>query len=191
MDSRLKRVGGTRLVHLRYSDAPRVARAILDAFDRKATVYSGLSHDTPYVEFVHPNLYTVVVRGDDWKRIFPFLRYGSGRFTPVDPPGIKPPRIPSPQPNRDMEQPPVSPSGSLRSFLDHFDYFEYRKIQGLLTASRLSQEPRRSDQRSTGLGGSDWIPQPRHNDGIDVEVYNRLVDILQQLFPTDFPTKQG
>jgi hypothetical protein len=187
MDSRLQRVGGTRLVRLRYSDAPRVARAILDKFAGKARVLSGISRDTPYVEFVRPNVYTVVVRGDDWRKIFPFLRYGSGAFNPVITPGIPPARIPSPQPNRDRVPPPVNPGTGLRSFLEHFDYFEYQKIQSLLTASRLGQEPGSSSERRVMSGPVDWIPQSQQLDGLDAESYNRLVDILQQLFPTDFP----
>lgn len=191
MDSRLQRIAGTRLVHLRRSDAPRVATAILDYFAGRSKVLSGISHDTPYVELVRPNVYTVLVRGDDWRRIFPFLRYGSGPFTPVEVSGNRPARIPSPQPNRDMEPPPINPGLGLRSFLEHFDHYEYRKIQNLLTSSRLSQEPRPTSDRPQIDPPASWDPPSQQLDGLDAEAYNRLVDILQQLFPADYPTTQG
>lgn len=191
MDSRLQRVGGQRLAHLMYSDAPRVAQAITDAMLGQARVLSGTSHDTPYIEFVRPNMYTVVIRGDDWRIIFPFLRYGSGTYTPVIPPVNPPPRIPSPQPNRLMVPPPVNPGHGLRSFLDNFPFDVYSKIQRLLTASNLTQDqPSRSYKASNPVTSpTPLIPPEQRTDGHQ-EPYNRLVGVLQQLFPTDFPTSQ-
>lgn len=193
MDSRLQRVGGQRLAHLMYSDAPRVAQAITDAMMGRARVLSGMSHDTPYVEFVRPNAYTVVVRGDDWRVIFPFLRYGSGNFTPVVPPPNQPALIPSPQPNRLRQPSPVNPGPGLRSFLENFPFDQYSKIQKLLTVSNLT-----SDRPTPNYLASNPVQPPisltppeQRADGYDsLEPYNHLVGILQQLFPTDYPTSQ-
>jgi hypothetical protein len=163
VDTRLQKVAGKRIVRLRYSDAPKVAQAIVDKMQGKARVLSGMSHDTPYIQFVREGFYSLVIHGEDWRFIFPFIRYGSGFFTPVTPPGVRP-TVPSPQPNRDMPAPPENPGQGLTTFLEHFSYDEYVKIQGLLTSSNLQQ------------GGMD--------------LYSRLVLVLQQLFPTDFPTYQ-
>jgi hypothetical protein len=195
MDSRLQRVGGTRLVHLRYSDAPRVALAIVDAEFGKARVFSGLSHDTLYVEFVRDKFYTVVVRGDDWKRIFPFLRYSDALYKPVIPPANQPPPIPSPQPNRTMQQPPENPAGGLTSFLEGFAFDEYAKIQRLLTTTSVNSTDSLSPPGvplSQATDGVDLIPQKFQTDFSDFRqatMYNSMVALLQQLFPTDFPTR--
>jgi hypothetical protein len=154
----------------------------------RARVLSGLSHDTPYLEFVRQNVYTVVVRGDDWKLIFPFLRYGSGDFTPVIPPPNPPPLIPSPQPQRLRVPSPVNPGKGLRSFLP-FDV--YSKIQRLLTTSNLNEERPVTYKASIPvLPSVPLVPPVQRVDGNAEEPYNRLVGILQQLFPTDFPTSQ-
>jgi len=186
-------MGGTRLTHIRYSDVPRVAQAITDALAGRARVLSGSSH-TPYVEFVRDRAYTVVVRGDDWRKIFPFLRYSSASYRPVIPPGNQPPPIMSPQPNRTMQPPPVSPAGGLQSFLEGFPFDEYSKIQKLLTTINLSSvgQPSPASKPSTPLPDPpSLIPPQQRTDSFsytDTVLYNRLVQVLQQLFPTDFPT---
>jgi len=195
MDSRLQRVGGTRLVHLRYSDAPRVAQALVDALGGRARVLSGQAQDVPYVEFVRDQAYTVVIRGDDWRRIFPFLRYGTSLYRPVDPPPNQPAPIPSPQPNRVMQPPPENPSGGLVSFLEGLPFDEYSKIQDLLTmfaanpleAPAGAGKPLRPEPNPPSL-----LPPEVQSDGVafrDTDMYNRFVIILQRLFPTDFPTR--
>ena len=158
----------------------------------RARVLSGVSHDTPYLEFVREGAYTVVVRGDDWDLIYPFLRYGSGDYTPVIPPPNEPPRVPSPQPQRLRVPSPVNPGQGLRSYLEHLPFDVYSKIQRLLTTSNLTQD------RPASLKASNPVPPPvplspprQRVDGYAAaEPYNRLVGILQQLFPTDFPTSQ-
>jgi len=194
MDSRLQRVGGTRLTHIRYSDVPRVAQAIIDAMAGRARVLSGRSHTTPYVEFVRDQAYTVVVRGDDWRKIFPFLRYSSASYRPVIPPGNQPPPIMSPQPKRTMQPPPVNPAGGLQSFLEGFQFDEYSKIQKLLTTINLGgvDHPSPAWRPSTPFPDPpSLIPPQQRTDSFsytDTVLYNRLVQVLQQLVPTDFPT---
>lgn len=193
MDSRLKTVSGQRLAHLLYSDAPRVAQALVDKLLGRAKVYVGVMGSTPYLEFVCPGAYSVVIRGDDWRKIFPLVRYGSGYFQPVIPPARQPDPIPSPQPNRTMPAPPENPGEAFTSFLSFFTWDEYTLIQRLLTMSNVGSEP-----KSPGYKPSRLVPDPvplnpptRRTDQAGMpEVYDRLVDMLQQLFPQDFPTSQ-
>jgi len=194
VDSRLQRIGGTRLVHIRYSDVPRIAQAIVDAVGGRARVLSGLSHDVPYLEFIKDQAYTVVVRGDDWRKIFPFLRYSSNAYKPVIPPSNQPPPIPSPQPNRVMEAPPVNPAGGLQSFLEGFPFDEYSKIQRLLTTLSVNNIDKQTlpSKASYPLPDASSLIPPEHRKDSssfsDAALYNQLVVVLQQLFPTDFPT---
>lgn len=195
MDSRLQRVGGTRLAHLRYSDAPRVAQAIVDGSYRRARILSGFSHGTGYVEFVRDKAYTVVVRADDWAKIYPFLRYSSNSYHPVIPPANQPPPIPAPQPNRVMQVPPVNPAGGLKSFLDGFDFPTYSQIQKLLTTTSANTVDTPSLPSMPSRPIPDAIelnPPVRRRDGLnfqEMDLYNRLVPLLQQLFPQDYPTR--
>jgi len=194
MDSRLQRVGGTRPAHLRKSDAPRVAQAIVDAIGGKARILSGMSHDIMYLEFVKDKSYTVVVRGDDWRKIFPFFRYSSKSYNPVIPPPNEPPPIMSPQPNRTMKQPPENPAGGLRSFLACFPFDEYSKLQKLLSMLSLDDldksKPVYKDSDPTPSDGIEWLPPQQRTDSAssDAALYNQLVKVLQQLFPIDYPT---
>jgi hypothetical protein len=192
MDSSLRRVGGKPLKHLRYNDVPRVAQAITDFFCGGARVTSGVSGDTPYVQFTKDKAYTVVIRGDDWRRIFPFLRYSSNDYSPVVPPGNQPDPILSPQPNRTMQVPPDNPGKGLRSFLSQLPYYEYEQIQKLLTMLELDEvdKPRVQSRPSRPL------PYPTHlyptgqrqDAGLNAGFYNQIVLVLQQLFPVDYPT---
>ena len=186
MDSRLRRVGGARLTHIRYSDVPRVAQAIIDGMAGRARVLSGRS----YVEFVRDQAYTVVVRADDWRKIFPFLRYSSASYRPVIPPDNQPAPIMSPQPNRTMQPPPENPAGGLKSFLE-FPFDEYSKIQKLLTTIALTRadRPRSGSFNSYPEPVCFEPPQQRTDFSYtDTQLYNKLVHVLQELFPTDFPT---
>ena len=193
MDSRLKHVGGARLSRLRKSDLPRVAQAIVDFSHGKARVLSGVYGDTTYVQFIRDRSYSIAIRGDEWSKIYPFFRYSTARYQPVQPPGNKPDLIPSPQPNRLREAPPESPDGGQKSFLEHLPYPEYLKIQQLLTM--LSMEG--WDPKAIQSKPSKDLPYPpsllpsrKRTDGFfsDREFYNRLVAVLEQLFPFDYPT---
>jgi hypothetical protein len=77
MDARLwTLVGGHRPETLKRPDLPKVAKAIV-AYMRKLDiqVYAGQAHDTSYVAFVaNKGLFTVVVRGDDWQKIMPYIQ---------------------------------------------------------------------------------------------------------------------
>ena len=155
---------------------------------------SGMSHDMPYVEFVKDRAYTVVVRGDDWRLIFPFFRYSTTAYNPVIPPANQPPPIMSPQPNRTMQQPPENPAGGLKSFLDGMPFEVYSKIQKLLTTLSINDfdKPMPAFKASRPiLDPSSWIPQERRPDYSSYSsaiLYNKLVELLQELFPRDYPT---
>jgi hypothetical protein len=158
-------------------------------------VFSGQIGDVPYIEFNRDGVYSVIIRGDDWRKIYPFFRYSSDAYRPVTPPLNEPPPIPAPQPNRVMPPPPVNPAQGFRSFLEGFAFDEYSKIQRLLTTFNVPSvdrptrpyRPTRSQEVPPSL-----IP-PEHKTDSDAlyetEVYNKLVEVLQQLFPTDFPTR--
>jgi len=186
-------VNGQRLVHLLRSDAPRVAQALVDKLLGRAKVFSGVVGRTPYIEFVYPRVYSVVIRWDDWEKIFPLIRYGSGFFQPVIPPDAPPDPIQSPQPDRTMPVPPVNPGEGFTSFLSFFTWDEYAQIQRLLTISNVGREA-----IVPGFKASNPLPEPvslnpptRRTDQSGMpDVYDRLVDMLQQLFPNDFPTSQ-
>jgi hypothetical protein len=193
MDSRLRRVGGKPLKHLRRSDAPRVAQAITDYLCGGARVLSGIAGDTSYVEFVKDKSYTVAIRGDDWRKVFPFLRYSSNDYTPVEPPGNPPEPVLSPQPNRTMQPPPENPGGGLRSFLDKLPFHEYQQIQRLLsTLSVDSLDRLRVESRPSrpAVYPTDLYPTDQRRDAIlkDGYLYEGLVLLLQALFPDDYPT---
>ena len=190
---RLKRIAGGRLSRIRKSDVPRIAQAIIDFSHGKCRVMSGIFVDTPYVQFVRDRTYSIAIRGDEWSKIYPFFRYSTARYQPVQPPGNKPPPIPSPQPNRLMEVPPESPDGGLQSFLQHLPYSEYVKIQELLTMLSMDDW----DPKAIQAKPSKNLPYPtsvqparQRADGFftDTVFYNRLVAVLEQLFPVDYPT---
>ena len=174
MDYRLDKIDGNRLVHLLRSDAPRVAQALVDKMLGRAKVFAGAVGTTRYLEFVNPGVYTVVIRADDWRKIFPIIRYGTGAFTPIVPHAEPPELVPSPQEHRVMLPPPENPGPGIRSFLAYFSWEEYGQIQRLLTISNVGRE-------ST-------VPLLRRmNQSGMPDVYERLVGMLEQLFPHDFP----
>lgn len=187
-------MGGDRLAHLRYSDAPKVAQAVVDAINGQARVLTGVSRDTSYVEFVKDGIYTVVVRGDDWRLIFPFFRYNTAAYRPVVPPLSPPPPVMSPQPNRLMQQPPENPAGGLRSFLDGLPFDVYSKIQRLLTTLAIYDFDRQMPAflaSSPIAEPSSLIPPEQRRDFssfTDDTLYNKLVFVLRSLFPRDYPT---
>lgn len=192
MDSRLKTVRGSRLAHLLYSDAPRVAQALVDKLRGRAKVFSGVVGSTPYIEFRAPG-YSVVIRGDDWRKIFPFIRFGSGYFHPVIPPATQPDPIPSPQPNRVRPAPPENPGDGFTSFLGFFTWDEYSTIQRLLPISNVGRDRLGLSYMATRPVPEPFVinPPPRRTDQFEMsDVYDRLVAVLQKLFPRDFPTYQ-
>lgn len=162
---------------------------MLDGLTGRARVSCGISGSTPYVQFLCPGVYSVLIRGDDWRKIFPLVRYGSGYFEPVNPPDTPPADILSPQPNRTMRPPPVTPGVGFTSFLQFFTWREYVQIQRLLTVNNLGSEPA-AFQQSQGAPGPVWLdPPPLRLDQLAMrDVYGRLVGLLQYLFPTKIPT---
>jgi hypothetical protein len=166
---------------------------MVDKLLGRVKVFSGVIGSTPYIEFVYPGVYSVVIRGDDWQKIFPLIRYGSGYFQPVTPPAIQPDPIPSPQPNRTMQVPPVNPGDGFTSFLSFLTWDEYTQIQRLLPLSNVGLDPTAMLYKP-----SNPVPDPvslnppthRTSQSGMPDVYDRLVVMLQQLFPQDFPTSQ-
>lgn len=181
----LYRLGGTRLVHLNASDAPRVARALLDAKQGLARVTSGVMGHVPYLLLERPGIYSVAIRGDDWQKIYPFFRYEKTAYTAVQPPTLEPDPIPNPhRPDRVMKVPRVNPGPGLHSVLEALPYDDYVTVQQLLSANRTNENPVRLDKRAGGVS----TKPPRHDlDGLYGEGYNRWVTLLEQLFPKDFP----
>lgn len=190
MDSRLQRVNGQRLTHLRRSEVPRVAQAIVDVIKGKAEVHAGVSHDITFVEF-RSGAYKILVLGDDWRLILPFFRYSTASYSTVIPPANQPPLVLSPQPNRVMQPPPVNPDNGLKSFLDGIPFAQYSKIQKLLTVFASDDFDRAAAAvQSNETAPMSLNPPSRQTDGfyVDNGFYNRLVYVLQELFPVDFPT---
>jgi hypothetical protein len=93
-----------------------------------------------------------------------------------------------------MEQPPVSPTDSLCSFLEGFSFDTYSKIQNLLTVLSDDDLDRQVPPfRRTRIypEATPWLPPEQRTDTSDfynTMLYNKLVPILQKLFPVDFPT---
>lgn len=191
MDERLTQVSGQRLVHLLRSDAPRVARALVDKMQGRATVHSGVAGTTPFVEFVRPGIYSVVIRLDDWRRIFPLIRYGSGDFRPVVPSDGPPALVAAPQHQRLANPPPDNPGPGFTSFLAHFSWDEYTLIQRLLTMTNVAVEPKGVGAKplNAPVDPVSFNPPTRLSDQSSwkSDVYERLVGMLQLLFPQDFP----
>ncbi len=181
MDSFLWRIDGARLTSLRRPDLPKVARAIVDAERGEARVFTGYTRETPYVRIHRVGAYDVFIRGEDWDKIVPFLRNTGSRFSPAVLPSTPPPPIPSPQPNRTMQPPPPNPWGGLRSFVDKFDYQTMRHIEGMLTAFQVKPPPSLPSKLSNTMEPNSQL------DAREEQFYNNMLQMLQQLFPDDFP----
>jgi hypothetical protein len=191
MDARLTKVDGHRLVHLLRSDAPRVAQALVDKMIGRAQVHAGVVGRIGYVEFVYPGVYSVVIRADDWRKIFPLIRYGSGEFSPIPALVTPPALVPSPQGDRPMNPAPLNPGAGYTSFLAFFTWEETQRIQRLLTMSNVGRDaPSRSRNAfETAPAPVPLVPPERRTDQSAMpDVYDRLVGMLQQLFPLDYPT---
>ena len=177
MDSSLFFVHGQRLENLKQPDLPRVAQAIVDAEYKIAQVGRGFTQGVGYIEIIRPGHYSVVVRSDDWALVVPFLRNSGGAFTPVILPETQPDPILSNQPNA-VTQPPIpSPWGDSTSFVEGLPYATARQIEGLLTQDKVSVPVA---DYSFGKSTSQSYPKQ--------QFYTRILTLLQQLFPTIYPT---
>ena len=76
MDQRLFEVAGKRLERLTRADTPEVARALAAYYHRQAQVESGVLNEVTYVRLFNPGLINVVIRGDDWVKILPYVTNG-------------------------------------------------------------------------------------------------------------------
>jgi hypothetical protein len=92
-----------------------------------------------------------------------------------------------------MKQPPENPAGGLQSFLE-FTFDEYSKIQKLLTTFSVDNL-----DRPTMAGKPNSFPETPasltpleqrldFSDRTSTVLYNKLVFVLQNLFPRDFST---
>ena len=77
MDSRLTSFQGQRLSHLHRSDCPQLALAIVGATRKLGVLAERRVYDTTPVVYLHGRGFNIVVRGDDWDLITPYLRDGS------------------------------------------------------------------------------------------------------------------
>lgn len=197
MDARLWLINGVRATRLRRSDLPKVAQAIVDFERGRAEARAGYVRETAYVNLRRKNAYDVVIRGDDWAKIVPFLRNSSSRFTPKIMPPEQPPPVLSPQPNRVMQPPPPNPSVGQQSFLEGFDYATLAKIEALLTTTTVDalEGPSLPSKPMNPVGNGIRIEFPglyaAPVDSLDQQqksLYDRVLALLEQLFPEDFPT---
>lgn len=174
MDARLWTINGKRLTHLRREDLPSVAQGIVDVERGRATVRTGITRDTPYVILAREKVYEVVVRGDDWVKVVPFLRNTSTPFRVVTPSSLSPSPVPSPQPKRVMQPAPQGPYSSLTSFLQGLEYPDLREIQGDLSTESIPPLIPSGPLPSASLQKDPF--------------YLRVLGLLERLFPETFPT---
>jgi hypothetical protein len=76
MDTRLWTINGIRLETLKRPDLPNVARAIVGFHRGFCKVKPGFVRNVSYVEFTG-DAFAVVVRGDDWDKIKPYIEDGT------------------------------------------------------------------------------------------------------------------
>lgn len=164
MDVRLRQVGPGRLHRLRKPDLPAVAEALLAALHKRAWIDKGSFGDDLFVRIKHDGG-DVVIMGDDWAKIVPYIQ--SGFFSP--------PMVPvAPAPARQSTQKPVSVPDYARLVRKAREGFT-AGIYSVYTGP-LSSEPRDSGPvRDGSMVG-------------DKALYQRILDTLTELFPEDFPT---
>lgn len=80
MESRWKTLKGLRLAPLTNNELPDLARAIVGHIRKKVDVKNGVYLDQTFVCFTGPGV-QVLVRGEDWNLILPYLKDGS--FNPL------------------------------------------------------------------------------------------------------------
>jgi hypothetical protein len=76
VDQRLFEVAGKRLVKLTRVDTPEVARALAAYYHHQAQVVTGVLNEVTYVRLFNPGVLDVVIRGDDWVKILPYVTNG-------------------------------------------------------------------------------------------------------------------
>ena len=76
MDQRLFKISGRRPERLTRADTPEVARALTAYYRRQAQVSRGVLNEVTYVRLVNPGVLDVVIRGDDWVKILPYVTNG-------------------------------------------------------------------------------------------------------------------
>ena len=201
MDEQLSQIGGKRLGKLRRPDLPQLAQAIVDAERGKCRATTGALKGKRFVNLRRKGGgYDVYVRGEDWDKIFPFLRNSASTFEPAPLPVEEPPPIPAVQANRLIEEARESPSGG-RSFIQgRLDYDTQRLVTDLLTTTSLKSEANLPSRPLV-----DQTPGPQINPPVPPQVNSavrtasaldmreeqarrRILDLLLQLFPEDFPT---
>lgn len=192
MSSRLWQINGKRLTKLRRDDLPRVAQAIVDAELGRAEIRTGRSRETSYVNIHKQGVYDVVLRGDDWARIAPFLRNSTPAFQPPPPPPPNPPApIPSPQPKTVMVPPPPLPANGLTSFLEGFDFPTLSRIQGLLSTAQISSFKNSSAGLLNPLPNPTSLNPPATGGAVNFNeqrFFENVLDLLNALFTEKFPT---
>ncbi len=126
MDARLSRYLDGRLVKLRRSDVPLVAKAIVGHIRGQYQASRSFVHNTGIIRIWGGDL-EVVVRAEDWEKIIPYLR--DGYFNPQ-----------------------LFPTNPLYT-----------------TSSKVHMDPATLDLD-------------------DPELYQRVLGVLETLFPDDYPT---
>lgn len=115
MDARWWSLFGHRPETLKNPDVPKLARAIV-AYMRRLPiqVYAGEAHNVTYVAFLaDKNSFSVVIRGDDWAKIVPFLK--SDALSPPSEPTL-----------------PWYNLGASLANIDVYDSEYYQKVLGVL-----------------------------------------------------------
>ena len=201
MDARLWTINGKRLTNLRRSELQQVARAIVDGEQGLATASRGRTRGVDFIRIKRKGAYDVLIRSEDWDKLIPFLRNSSNSFEPVFLPPNPPAPVLSAQPNRTIAPTQESPSGG-RSFVSKFDYQTQRQILNLLTTTTITRMdapnlPARTlhnNKQSPALNPGPPPPpsltvKPASElDMRDKQFYDRVLNLLVELFPEDFPT---
>lgn len=198
MDARLWHIRKQRPVRLRQNDLPRVAEAILDVEKGRAVVRTGFVRGTSFVNLHRDNAYDVVIRGDDWAKIVPFLRNSGSLPTQYAPLPSVQPDVPSPQPNLMMRAPPPLPTNGLTSFLAGFDYGTMRNIVSVLNAApsidQLESNSLAKPSSSDSVGPTMTSPLPGLQfpmaslDPQERLFFNQVLGVLYRVFRDRFPT---
>lgn len=76
MDQRLFSIAGLRPQKLTREDLPALATAMVGAVRHRITIDSHVINDVPCIRFFGPGV-NVLVRGDDWIKVVPYLKDNS------------------------------------------------------------------------------------------------------------------
>lgn len=88
MDQSLLKIGGRRLTRLTRADTPAVAKVLTAYYRKQAQVNTGVLGEVTYVRLVSSGGTDVVIRGDDWVKILPYLTDGSFDTTIIPEPTL-------------------------------------------------------------------------------------------------------